>query len=138
MLHLFYVSNYIAFNNYLTIIKNNSINLKDCIFYSPRIIKEHLNLKEKIDIIKIDNIELSKSRKQYALNLLRILNFKKRINKKFKNQSYELYIPHIENKREQILIANKNCKHYYFVEEGIPAYRIFSEITSLKKLSNKN
>ena len=34
------------------------------------------------------------------------------------------YIPHLINDRERLILINKNCKKYFFVEEGFPAYRV--------------
>ena len=36
-IHLFYISNYLSFNNYLTLIEEKKIRLEQCIFYSPRL-----------------------------------------------------------------------------------------------------
>lgn len=122
--HLFYASNFIALSNYLTIIKEKNLNLSNCIFYSPRKIQSTIHIKKEINFIEIENIQLTKSRKYFLNNRLKIHSFVKKINELLNNTFYHLYIPHLINYREKLLLLNKKCQKYSFVEEGLPAYRI--------------
>ena len=121
--HLFYASNFIALSNYLTIIEEKQLDLENCIFYSPRNINSSINIKKEIHFIEVDNIQLTKSRKQFLRNRLKIYSFTKKINRQLNNTFYHLYIPHLANYREKLLLLNEKCQRYSFVEEGLPAYR---------------
>jgi len=132
--HLFYASNFIALSNYLTIIEEKQLDLENCIFYSPRNINSSINIKKEIHFIEVDNIQLTKSRKQFLRNRLKIYSFTKKINRQLNNTFYHLYIPHLLNYREKILLMNKKCQVYSFVEEGLPAYRSDFIIKSMDNL----
>ena len=129
--HLFYASNFIALSNYLSIIEEKQLDLENCIFYSPRNINASIKIKKEIHFIEVDNIQLTKSRRQFLRNRLKIYSFTKKINRQLKNSFYHLYIPHLLNYREKILLMNKKCQVYSFVEEGLPAYRSDFNIESM-------
>ena len=121
--HLFYASNFIALSNYLTIIEEKKLNLENCIFYSPRNINSTIHIKKEINFIEVENIQLTKSRNHFFKNRLKTYSFINKINRQLNNTFYHLYIPHLINYREKLLLLNKKCKRYSFVEEGLPAYR---------------
>ena len=121
--HLFYVTNFISFNNYLTIIKEKKLNIEDCIFYSPRKINSLISLKKELRFVAIESIQLIESKRQIIKNRLKFYSFNKKTNCLLNHKFYNLYTPHLINYRERLLLLNKKCIGYYFVEEGMPAYR---------------
>lgn len=123
-IHLFYISNYLCFNNYLTLIKLKQIELDQCLFYSPRLSFNDLNIAIDLNIVTVPKFNLSRSRRDFFKNIKLIKDAQNEINKVVQAKPFTFYIPHLINDRERLIILNKNCKNYFFVEEGFPAYRI--------------
>lgn len=123
MIHLFYVSNYISFSNYLQIIDLNNLDVNDCYFYSPRIEKNNLNLNADLNFISLPKTENLFGKLLFIKKCIRNFKFKKTINNLLDFRNFTLYVPHLINLRERLLISNAFCIKYYFVEEGFPAYR---------------
>ena len=123
-IHLFYISNYLSFNNYLTLIKLKKIELDQCIFYSPRLSFNDLNIAIDLNIVTIPKFNLYHSRRDLFKNIKLIKHAQSVINKIVQAKPFTFYIPHLINDREKLILLNKNCKNYFFVEEGFPAYRI--------------
>ena len=77
MIHLFYLSNYISFNNYLQIIDLNNLDNNDCYFYSPRIEKYNLNLNTDLNFISLPKIENLVGRLTFIKKNIKNFNFKR-------------------------------------------------------------
>lgn len=123
-IHLFYISNYLSFNNYLTLIEEKKIRLEQCIFYSPRLTLKDLNVSTSLNIVSIPNFKLFHSRSHFLKNIKIIKKAHNVINDIVQAKTFSFYIPHLINDRERLILINKNCKNYFFVEEGFPAYRV--------------
>lgn len=123
-IHLFYISNYLSFNNYLTLIEEKKIRLEQCIFYSPRLSFNDLNMAIDLKIVTVSKFNLSRSRRDLFKNLKIIKHAQSEINKIVQYKPFTFYIPHLINDRERLILINKNCINYFFVEEGFPAYRV--------------
>ncbi len=135
--HLFYISNYVSFNNYLSIILNEKIDLSDCFFYSPRTKKDCLNTSLPLNFIHLPPVYQLESK----YNLLKIFahekqiyQFRNSLNKQLKNKKFILYLPHLINFREKIIVSSSNCQNYFFVEEGLPAYRNDFQLDNANKI----
>ena len=145
-IHLFYISNYISFNNYLSIIIKNNISIEDCFFYSPRLTINELNINFKINLIDVINIKEPQNIKEKIFHFIKKSQHKKQINKVISKKKFYFYTPHLINNREKIIVTSKLCVKYFFVEEGIPAYnhnykinycKKFSEIKEISNYKNK-
>lgn len=105
----------------------NSIPPEACIFYSPRFENYKKELPRGAKFIHIENIELYNGIFPYP-NVL--IKQRKKLKKLFStislatnNSSFIYYLPHYINHRDQIIGFHKSCLGFYFVEEGMPAYR---------------
>lgn len=129
--HLFYVTNYIALNNYLSVIKTNDININNCFFYSPRFDEIDFNLNVKLNFIDQHKFYSIKNKIKFFFNA-KGRQFLKNINEELSYNKYYLYIPHLFNIRERILLKNKFCVKYFFIEEGLTSYRLdFDRINNI-------
>jgi len=145
-IHLFYISNYISFTNYLSIIIEKNISIKDCYFYSPRLSTSELNINTKLNLVKGLNFTYPKNKiERFFIFYLNKKN-DSLLRKKIDNSKFYFYTPHLINYREKIIIASKNCIKYFFIEEGIPSYRndfkincsnTFTKIGVLSNYKNK-
>ena len=120
MYNLFYISNYIVLNNYLNIINSNKIPLNKCLFYSPRLNYEDMNLSIRINLIDLNSINCD--------NKLTLI---KKLKKHTLGERYVLFVPHFINKREKILVNSRFCTGYNLVEEGYPAYTLVTKDNKL-------
>ena len=120
--YLFYVTNFISLNNYISIIYKNNIGLDKCFFYSPRQIQYDIEINKRLNFIDI-SFNINKNKTNIFRNYINYKKFNDSINIKLRNKNFHLYLPHIINTREKYLILNKKCKKYSFVDEGFPAYR---------------
>jgi len=121
--YIFYSSNLICFYNHIEIIKHLKISLNKCHFYSPRKLIDKSKLLEKHNIIGAEELCNLKFNEKKIVESYNCLKKNKNFLKKTIGMPFIIFLPHLINFREISIIHNHLCVGYYFVEEGLPAYR---------------
>lgn len=128
MKHVFLIHSHICYFMAISIIDKNNISKLDVLFLTSRNYKP---LYSDIKTINIDNITNNTSK----LNIYKIINIDKQIKKidkilkDCKCNSFYAYVPHMSILISQILVSNKNCVNFAYIEEGLAYYvkRNYSE-----------
>ncbi|KZE82828.1 hypothetical protein AV926_06205 [Myroides marinus] len=125
MLHLFYIHSHITFYSSLGTIKVLNLSSNDVVFLLGRKYK----VKGNYEFVTVDVSNLSD---QFSrIDYKKILSFNRNVRKAdnylsqiIKDEEFVAYVPQVSSLFFQLLITNRHCKGYNFIEEGIANYRI--------------
>lgn len=122
MKHVFWVHSHITFYMAIAVIKSQCLNNSEIVFLTDRkyqnnyfqyIMNDFSGYAGKLSPLTLKSVlNLRKIIKQLDRQLIKILQ----------NDDYVVYLPHLAHPVYQILITNKHCRGYHFIEEGLANY----------------
>jgi len=139
--HIFVVHSHTTFYMAISIIDYLKLPYDNCVFISDRKYKnryfENIVFNDLQNIfVKFSPLKLSKI--VFLRKSIKITD--KKVNSLVNNSQYIAYIPQLSHPFFQILVSNKNCLAYNYIEEGIANYRkelytySFFQLSSTKKI----
>lgn len=121
MKHVFIIHSHICYLMAISIINKNKIINSDVIFLTSRGYKPFLT---DYKIVNVDDV----AQKTSNLNIKKILRIKKQIRiidnilNSCECDNFCAYIPQMSMLLSQIVVSNKNCNNFIYIEEGLAYY----------------
>lgn len=134
MKHIFFIHSYITYLVSSKVIERECLNREDCVFLINRkVIINDTVLKYQIDYLcKSDAIPITGNLLGCWKQLKQIDRF---IDKVTSGKNFNLYCPSTRSRFIRILLTNKKCLGYHFIEEGLASYNTLDEVN--KKVVNQ-
>lgn len=122
MKHVFWVSSHITFYMALAAIKHQGLDIPDVVFLADRKYRNHYFRYAMNDFSEYPG-KLSPFTLKTVFNLRKIIRrMDSRLEGICRNDSYIVYLPHLSHPVFQLLITNKHCRGFHFIEEGLANY----------------
>lgn len=122
MKHVFWIHSHITFYMAIATIKYRRLNISNVVFltdrkyrngYFPYTLNDFSEYAGKLSPFTLKSV--------FSLRKI-ITRMDRRLKKILQNDNYIVYLPHLSHPVYQILITNKYCRGYHFIEEGMINY----------------
>lgn len=121
-LHVFWIHSHITWIISKLIIESKNLNQDDILILTYRRYKNNDPLFKKLKSFELNEVYFNSGFKKVLNTQKRIKTFNSTTKSILKNRFFQLYIPQTRIDAISILIENKLCIAFYYIEEGLSSY----------------